>query len=147
MPYQEYDLEQEQPTGYWRIPVMVNGENRSLLRLKSTADEWVFSGLGGAELARNLGDHENNMVRQGNRLGTGRIVRDYSMRCDYVQFNQKQGEKLSGTVYPLWSAARFISAFGANGRAAVEDYEAYDLGKIKEMRLKARKMRGETLSF
>jgi hypothetical protein len=147
IPYQEYDLEKEQPTGYWRIPVMVDGENRSLLRLKNTAEGLKFSGLGGAELARNLGDHENNMVTQGKSLGTGRIVRDYSMRCDYVQFNQKQGAKLSGTVYPLWSATRFISAFGDNGRAAVEDYAGYDLNSIKEMRLKAREMRGEPISF
>jgi hypothetical protein len=147
IPYQEYDMEKEQPTGFWRIPVKVAGENRALLRLKSTAEGWSFSGLGGAQLARNLGDHENNMLSQGKSLRTGRIVRDYSMRCDYVQFNQQQDAMLSGTVYPLWSASRFISKLESHGSAKFEDYVGYDLSAIKEMRLKAREMMGDPNSF
>jgi hypothetical protein len=147
IPYQEYDLEKEQPTGYWRIPVTVGGENRALLRLKNSTEGWTFSGLGGAELARNLDDHETNMISQGNRPSTGRIVRDYSMRCDYVQFDQQQNAKLSGTVYPLWSASSFVSTFGTNGNAAVMDYAGYELAAIKEMRLRAQEIMGDSNSF
>ena len=147
IPYQEYDLEKEQPTGYWRIPVTIGGENRALLRLRNTAEGWVFYGLGGAELARNLSDHENNMMNQGNSPQAGRIVRDFSMRCDYVQFDQQQDAKLSGTVYPLWSGSRFISNFGTNGLASVADYTGYDLSEIKEMRIKAQEKMGDPNSF
>jgi hypothetical protein len=142
IPYQEYDIDKEEPTGYWRIPVTVDGENRALLRLKDTAEGWTFAGLGGAELARNLDDHEANMVSQGNTPSTGRIVRDFSMRCDYVQFDQQQNATLSGTVYPLWSASSFVSTFGTKGRATVANYGGYDLEAIKAMRLKAQETMG-----
>jgi hypothetical protein len=147
IPYQEYDIEKEQPTGFWRIPVKVAGENRVLLRIKSTAQGWTFSGLGGAQLARNLGDHENNMLSQGISLHTGRIVRDYSIRCDYVQFNQQQDAALSGTVYPLWSASRFISRVESGGDDTFDDYVGYDLSAIEEMRLKAQEIMGDPNSF
>jgi hypothetical protein len=147
IPYQEYDLEKEQPTGYWRVPVTVDGENRALLRLKYTAQGWAFSGLGAAELARNLGDYENNMASQGKTPRAGRIVRDFSMRCDYVQFDQQQDARLAGTVYPLWSASRFISAFETDGSAAAVDYAGYDLDAIKKIRLKAQEMMGDPNSF
>jgi hypothetical protein len=142
IPYQEYDMENEQPTGYWRVPVTVNTENRVLLRLKNTVQGWAFSGLGGAQLARNLGDHENNMESKGQIVRTGRIIRDFSMRCDYVQFNQQQDARLSGSVSPLWSASRFLSMFGNDGNGVVADYADYDLAAIKEIRLKAQEAMG-----
>ncbi|MGD8911933.1 MAG: hypothetical protein PVJ68_04195 [Candidatus Thiodiazotropha sp.] len=147
IPYQEYDLDQEQPTGYWRVPVTVDGENRALLRLINTAEGWAFAGLGGAQLARNLDDQETYMISQGTTPSTGRIVRDFSMRCDYVQFDQQHNASLSGTVYPLWSAYGFISTFGNNGRARVANYAGYDLDAIKEMRLKAQETMGAPNSF
>jgi hypothetical protein len=64
------------------------------------------------------------------------------MRCDYVQFNQQQDARLSGSVFPLWSGSRFISTFGTDGRAAITDYVDYDLAAIKEMRLKAKEVMG-----
>lgn len=147
LPYQEYDMDKEQPTGYWRVPVMVDGENRALLRLKNTAEGWAFSGLGGADLARNLEDHENNMVIEGKTLSSGRIVRDFSMRCDYVQFNQQLDGKLAGTVYPLPSASGFVSSFRDGLSAGVADYTSYDMTAIKKMRLKAQEMMIDPNSF
>jgi hypothetical protein len=147
MPYQEYDLDNEKPTGYWRLRVVVGDENRVLIRLKNTAEGWKFSGLGGAALAQNLGDHEANMISQGKSPRTGRIIRDFSMRCDYVQFDQEQDAILSGTVYPLWSASRFISVYGAQNGAAVEDYVAYDLSTVNEIRMKAQEIMGDPNSF
>jgi hypothetical protein len=147
IPYQEYDMEKEKPTGYWRIPVKVNGENRALLRLKSTAEGWKFSGLGGAELAQDIGDQEKNMTLQGKRPKTGRIVRDFYLWSDYVQFDQKANGALSGTVYPLSSAARFISTFGTANRADNAGNRGYDLGKIQEMRLKALENKGNPNAF
>jgi hypothetical protein len=143
IPYQEYDLETGEPTGHWRVPVTVGGENRALLRLKNSGEGWVFSGLGGAELARNLGDHEANMISKGSTPRSGRIVRDFTMRCDYVQFDQQLGAELSGTVYPLWSASRFISTFESGEGPTATDYAGYDVTKIKEIRLRAQEMMGD----
>jgi len=147
IPYQEYDMEKEKPTGYWRVPVTVEGKNRALLRLKSTADGWTFSGFGGGGLARNLDEHQNKMLREGKNPQTGRIVRDFSMKCDYVQFDQQPDAALSGSVYPLKSASRFISTFGAASSASVGSSGGYDLDTIKQMRLKAREMKENPDSF
>lgn len=145
IPYQEYDMDKEEPTGYWRIPVMVDGENCALVRLKSTYDGWAFSGFGGAGLAQDLGEHEDDMVSQGKTPRTGRIIRDFSLLSDYVQFDQQAGGSLSGTVYPLRSATQFMSAFPAADTVSHRIYggnEGYDLDTIKQMRLKALEYKG-----
>jgi hypothetical protein len=148
IPYQEYDMDKETPTGYWRVPVKVGGENRALLRLQGTPDGWVFAGLGGADLARNLGEEETKMSGAGQTPKKGRIIRDFSLRSDYVQFDQKSGGAMSGTAYPLKSGAQFISDYEAahlsgNGRGASSDsYGGYDLNSIRQMRLKIMNDRG-----
>lgn len=147
IPYQEYDMEKEEPTGYWRMPVKIDGENRALLRLENTPEGWKFSGLGGAELAQELGDQEENMTLQGKSPRTGRIVRDYYLWSDYVQFDQQANGSLSGTVYPLSSATRFISMFGTAESVANEANRGYELGKIHKMRLRALENKGNPNTF
>jgi hypothetical protein len=148
IPYQEYDIDKEKPTGYWRVPVKVGAENRALLRLQGTPKGWVFAGLGGADLARNLGEEEDKMSGAGQSPKKGRIIRDFSLRSDYVQFNQKSGGAMSGTVYPLKSASQLISGYEAthlsgNGRGASSDSDGgYDLSAIRQMRMKIKKEGG-----
>jgi hypothetical protein len=148
IPYEEYDMDKEKPTGYWRVPVKVGAENRALLRLQRTPSGWVVAGLGGAELARNLGEEEEKMSGGGQAPKKGRIIRDFSLWSDYVQFDQKSGGAMSGTAHPLKSGAQFISAYEAanvvgNGRGASSDGDGgYDLKAIKQMRLKTLKDRG-----
>lgn len=106
IPYQEFSFEDEAPTGYWRVPVIVDGENRALLRLKEIDGKWTFSGFGAARLARELGFFENNVARS--KPTWGRIVRDFKMQCDYVQFEPNDLYGLEGSVFPMESAAKFL---------------------------------------
>jgi hypothetical protein len=110
IPYQEYSMQTEEPTGFWRVPVTVDGENRALLRLTRVEGEWKFSGFGGAGLARELGALE----REGGRAkpSFGRIIRDFEMSCDYVQFDREPGSKPDGLVIPMESAARALLDLG-----------------------------------
>ncbi len=106
IPYQEFSLEDERPTGDWRVPVTVDGENRALLRLKEVNGQWTFSGFGAARLARELGFFENNITKS--KPTWGRIVRDFRMQCDYVQFEPRTLSKLEGSLHPMESAAKFL---------------------------------------
>ncbi|MEJ2611609.1 MAG: hypothetical protein P8179_16390 [Candidatus Thiodiazotropha sp.] len=139
MPYQEYDMDKEQSTGYWRVPVTVGGDNRVLLRLmRDKADGWTFMGLSGNQLAINLGDLENYVTSQGLPPTAGRIIRDYSMRCDYVQFDPQEAGELSGYIYPLWSASRFIATSKPISMTVSENYQSIDLNIIKDLRMTAK---------
>ncbi len=106
IPYQEFSLDDEAPTGYWRVPVIVDGENRALLRLKEIDGQWTFYGFGAARLAMELGFFENSIAKS--KPTWGRIVRDFKMQCDYVQFEPKDLFKLDGSIYPMESAAKFL---------------------------------------
>ncbi|MCU0287089.1 MAG: hypothetical protein MUF15_11935 [Acidobacteria bacterium] len=106
LPYQEYSLDKDTPTGYWRVPVTVSNENRALLRLKMQNGQWTFDGLGAAVLARELGFMEK--FSAGDKPAWGRIARDFEMQCDYVQYNPTSESTLSGYIYPLESAARLL---------------------------------------
>jgi hypothetical protein len=110
IPYQEYSMQTEEPTGFWRVPVTVDGENRALLRLIRVEGEWKFSGFGGAVLARDLGKLEKEAGQA--RPSGGRIIRDFEMTCDYVQFDRAPGSKPDGLVIPLESAVRVLRHLG-----------------------------------
>jgi len=106
LPYQEYSLDKDTPTGYWRVPVTVADENRALLRLKMQNGQWTFDGLGASRLAKELGFLEKFIA--GDKPAWGRIVRDFEMQCDYIQYNPLSESKLSGYIYPMESAARIL---------------------------------------
>lgn len=143
IPYEEYDMGGGKPTGYWRVPVKVGAENRVLLRLQATPKGWVFAGLGGADLAQNMGEQEAKMSGGGQAPKKGRIIRDFDLRSDYVQFDKQSGGAMTGTAYPLKSGSQFISAYEAaymrgNGHGVGSDSNGgYDLNAIKQMRQKS----------
>lgn len=136
IPYQEYSLDLELPTGCWRIPVTVDGENRALIRLVKENGKWTFSGFGAALLAGELGYFERGFGQT--KPVSGRLVRDFDMQCDYVQFNQKTGAKLEGLLYPLKSASRVLHRL-AGGTAA----HSYTLEEIRELRSGIRRLTGK----
>jgi hypothetical protein len=138
IPYQEYSLDKDMPTGYWRIPVTVNNENRALLRLKKQNGKWVFSGFGAARLATELGFFENHIAAT--KPSWGRIVRDFEMNCDYLQFEPGSEAKLEGVIHPMESAARIM----LRSRDSI-DKRGYTVTEIKEFRLQLKRMpRGTT---
>lgn len=138
IPYQEYEMGTGFPTGYWRVPVTVNGEYRALLRLLQTDGQWRFAGFGGAKLARELAEFEK-VVGKG-KPTSGRIVRDFRMYCDFVQFNRQPGKELDGLLYPLESAARVLLNAGV---ATTVGYEGYPVEKIRELRETFKEVPGE----
>lgn len=127
VPYQEFSLEDEAPTGYWRVPVTVDGENRALVRLKEVNGQWTFSGFGAARLAMELGFFENNIAKS--KPTWGRIVRDFKMQCDYVQYEPKDLYKLDGSLYPMESAAKFLLR-----TLPTIDSHGYPVQEIKDIR-------------
>lgn len=138
IPYQEYDMDTELPTGYWRVPVTVAGENRALLRLIQVDGSWKFAGFGGAKLAGELAEYEQAVGK--GLAATGRIIRDFNMHCDYVQYDAQPGKELGGQLYPLESAARMLLK---SGIAATVGYEGIPLQKIRDLRAGLKKGPGE----
>lgn len=127
LPYQEYSLDKDIPTGYWRVPVTVANENRALLRLKMQNGQWTFDGLGAARLARELGFLEK-FITDG-KPAWGRIVRDFEMQCDYIQYNPPSESTLSGYIYPMESAARIL----LRSHVSIEK-RGFSVTEIKEFR-------------
>lgn len=131
VPYQEYSLQDEIPTGYWRIPVTVAGENRAMLRLKQVEGEWQFAGLGARVLAGDLGKLEKEACEK--KPTSGRIIRDFEMQCDYVQYDRTPGAQPEGLVIPLKSGLRALLHLGIHDSIGIK---GVPLSKIKEHRSK-----------
>jgi hypothetical protein len=136
IPYQEYSLDKDMPTGYWIIPVTVTNENRVLMRLKKQKDKWEFAGFGATRLATELGFFETHAAT--GKPSWGRIVRDFEMNCDYLQFEPGSAAKLEGLMHPLESAARILLRLHDS-----IDKKGYKVSEIKEFRLQLREIPGE----
>jgi len=127
--YQEYSLETGQPTGYWRIPVTVDGEYRVILRYrKDTAGKWVWHGVSGTEIARDLAILESNCEKH---PATAIFIRDYELMCDFILFNVKYNQPVTGDIIPLNISKRRLSALtgtDAKGRYSVEEIKKLHSG-------------------
>jgi hypothetical protein len=131
IPYQEFSLESEGPTGIWRIPVTVNGENRALLTLMKQDGKWAFMGFGAAVLAKELGKKEKAYL--GGSPLSGRIVRDFSRQCDYVQLNPEGILGPDTVLTPLTSAYRHMPGIAGLSSGGTT------LDKIKQLRIRLMK--------
>jgi hypothetical protein len=134
IPYQEFSLHENMATGHWRIPVVVDSEHRALLRMKQVNGKWVFAGFGASRLARELGFHEKHFTSS--KPSWGRIVRDFEMKCDYIQFNPGFISRLEGVVHPLESAARIM----LRSRDTI-DRKGYTVEEIKAFRMQIKRAR------
>lgn len=129
IPYQEYSLDLDKPTGYWRIPVTVNNENRALMTIKKQNGQWMFSHFGAARLATELSFFEKH--RANSVPAWGRIVRDFEMSCDYLQFDPQNQTKLGGLIHPMESAARIM----LRSQGSI-DTQGYTIPQVREFRFK-----------
>lgn len=127
IPYQEFSLHQNIATGYWRLPVVVDAQNRILMKMKLENGKWVFAGFSGSRLARELGFHEKHFSR--GKPAWGRIVRDFQLNCEYIQLEPVSEVSLAGKLYPLESAARMI----LRSRCTI-DSKGYTLQEIQDIR-------------
>lgn len=80
-------------TDEWRIPVSINGEYRTLLRVVKINGKWELSGLGGSELAKELQEFEKIHPIE---KEYGILFRVYQMTSDFILSDEK--------IYPLLSA-------------------------------------------
>jgi hypothetical protein len=137
IPYQEYSMLTKKPTGYWRIPVTVNAENRALVRYVLEDGVWQWKGFGAAGLARELGEMEN---LQSEKPLSGKIVRDYKLTCDYIQFNIESESALKGSFIPTANAKKYIGfLLGSTG-----EKEIFGLSRIEQLRSTLLELRGDT---
>jgi hypothetical protein len=137
IPYQEYSIQTKEPTGYWRIPVTVNGENRALVRYALEDGVWQWKGFGAAGLARELGEMENG---QSKKPLSGKILRDYKLTCDYIQFNIESNNTLRGKFIPTANAKRFMEFLSGPASETKE----YGLSRIQRLRSTFLKSSGDT---
>lgn len=137
IPYQEYSILTKKPTGFWRIPVTVNGENRALVRYAQEDGIWKWKGFGAARLARELGEMEN---RQSQKPFSGKILRDYKLTCDYIQFNIESENTVAGSFIPTASAKKFMDYLSG----PTSETEAYGLSHIQQLRSTFLELKGDT---
>lgn len=97
-------------TNEWRVPVVVNGENRLLLTVVAEGDNVVASDLGGAGLAKEIG----RMVNPASGHSYG-ILRVYRLSSDFL-VDMPGGTLDNARYFPLTSARMSMpSLAGANG--------------------------------
>ena len=89
----------------WRVPIMVNGEYRTLLRVIRIKGKWEVTGLGANVLAKELGKFENEhpSVKQ-----YGMILRVYQMVSDFILLPIDNSSSIMN-IYPLASAKTALS--------------------------------------
>ena len=88
-------------TGEWRIPVMVNQENRAVITLLKKKNKWKIVSLGARVLARELQEFEKYPeLSKNNDL---RLLRIYQLQSDFL-FADDPLSSMEITVYPMHSA-------------------------------------------
>ena len=89
-------------TGEWRIPVMVNQENRAVLTLVKKKNKWKVVSLGARVLARELQELEKYPgLGQSENL---RMLRVYQLQSDFLLEGDPFSSAVEITVYPMHSA-------------------------------------------
>jgi hypothetical protein len=126
LPYKNHSTAQTEPTGYWRIPVTVDGENRAMLRYIREDGKWQWKGFGAAGLAREL---EGLEKKQSTKPLSGKIIRDTKLVCDYIQFNIKSEKEVAGNLIPLETAKSFLKAVDSKVKPH------YSVSEIMKLRL------------
>jgi hypothetical protein len=88
------------PTKEWRIPVMVNGENRTLVTVAIMNGKYAVVGIGGTGLSKELEELEKNYPTANQE---GKLLRVYQLECDFLLL---PSDKSSSDInaYPMTSA-------------------------------------------
>lgn len=113
-PYQMYTLNQKfysvsmllekenyiTPNGIWRVPVVVDGEYRTFLSVSEDNGVWRASGIGGAELAREIAIFEkSSIVKEDTESGI--LLRVFKISSDFIVFSSNNGVL---KAYPVTTA-------------------------------------------
>lgn len=113
--YTDMDLTGEdclQPLDEWRVPLMVDGENRAFLTVARVNGQLKTVGLGAAGLARELGEFEKEHP---SGQSHGKILRVYKMTSDFLLLPD-EANPASSTLFPLQSAKNSLNEKGESAR-------------------------------
>ncbi len=87
------------PLDEWRVPVLVDGEYRSLLTVSKVNSTLTAVELGGALLAKEL-----EQFRKNHPGGRKVMLRLYQLQCDFMVLDREGTSIDEGEYYPLRSA-------------------------------------------
>ncbi len=97
-----------QPLNEWRVPLMVDHENRAFLTVARIKGSYKAVGLGAAGLAREVGEFEKTHPSKNQY---GKILRVYKMTSDFVLLPD-EANPASPTLFPLKSAKNSLNEKG-----------------------------------
>jgi hypothetical protein len=97
-----------QPLDEWRVPLMVDRENRAFLTVARVKGQLKTVGLGAAGLAGELGEFEK---QHPSRQSHGKILRVHKMTCDFVIL-PNEANPAASTLFPLQSAKNSLRENG-----------------------------------
>lgn len=109
--YTDMDLTGEdclQPLDEWRVPLMVDDENRAFLTVAWVKGQFKTVGLGAAGLAKELGEFEKEHP---SGQSHGKILRVHKMTSDFLLLTDEANPALS-TLFPLQSAKSSLNEKG-----------------------------------
>jgi hypothetical protein len=89
-------------TGEWRIPVMINQENRAVITIFKKENKWEIVELGARVLARELQEFERYPELTGN--DGLRLLRVYQLQSDFLFADDLFLSSGEITVFPMHSA-------------------------------------------
>ncbi|MEO8147013.1 MAG: hypothetical protein ABI723_05210 [Bacteroidia bacterium] len=105
----------------WRIPVMVNGQNRILLTINANSDNYNVVDMGGAALAKELQQRNN----AGNHCY---ILRVYPLACDFLVVAEAPAFTDVQCI-PMTSAIKAIPSLTSNSKSFYSLSEAIQIIK------------------
>jgi hypothetical protein len=102
----------------WRVPVLVDGELRSLLTVARTRDGLEAVDLGAAALAREFGEFDKK--HPGGRRA---LLRIYRLKCDFIMMDRTGTGMSEGEYHPLRSARLVFKADSPSPRSRKELFD------------------------
>jgi hypothetical protein len=101
-------------TGEWRIPVMVNQENRVMITVTKKKNKWKVVELGAVGIASELQEFDRNPAL-GNTDGLS-ILRVYQLQSDFLFSDDPSLDPGKIQVYPMHSGVMNISKIRESSR-------------------------------
>ena len=99
----------------WRVPLLVDGEFRSLLTIVETDGVLKAVDLGAAKLAREIGTFNRN-----NPDGSKALFRLDRLKCDFILIKKSNAPIQEDAYYPLHSARRLLNTTDTSFFSRVE---------------------------
>jgi hypothetical protein len=110
-----------EPTGEWRIPVMVKQENRAVVTVVKKKNKWKIVSMGAMGLARELQEFEKYPELSNNSYL--KLLRVYQLNSDFLFSGDPTSSTVELTVYPMHSASINITKIKENPKIKLGIHE------------------------